>query len=134
MTYILWFDVLSKVNWVFETFFDFNFQAPEEYLRNQLKSYGGNFEYTVTYGGYEIDDKSLSPDVFITDGEISLLFYSGYKLRPNEPKSIVAQFDPYRWRKPSGRDWYFSKIFKIIWKIFDLPPKHFSHRRKEKQK
>ena len=77
-------------------------QAPEDYLRNQLKSYGGNFEYTVTYGGYDIEERSLSPDVFITDGELSLLFHSGIRLRPNDPTMIVAAFDPYRWTKPSG--------------------------------
>ena len=44
----------------------------------------------------------MSPDVFITDGELSLLFHSGIRLRPNDPTVIVAAFDPYRWTKPSG--------------------------------
>ena len=59
-------------------------------------------EYTVTYGGYDIEERSLSPDVFITDGELSLLFHSGIRLRPNDPTMIIAAFDPYRWTKPSG--------------------------------
>ena len=31
------------------------FKAPDSYLRNQLKSYGGRINYQLTYSGYDFD-------------------------------------------------------------------------------
>ena len=81
-------------------------------------------EYTVTYGGYDIEERSLSPDVFITDGELSLLFHSGIRLRPNDPIVIIAAFDPYRWTKPLGEYKYFfyRTMFCLLAALIDERP------------
>ena len=35
-------------------FFSMIFQAPEVYLRNKIRSYGGEIRYTILYEGYNV--------------------------------------------------------------------------------
>ncbi len=36
------------------------FAAPEEFLRSQINSYGGEIRYTITHSGYEFEGKKIS--------------------------------------------------------------------------
>jgi hypothetical protein len=78
------------------------FKAPEDFLRNQINSYGGNLNYQLTYSGYELDGAPVSPDVLIVGAGVSLLFHSGIKVRSNEMVNMSVPIDPYYWVLPSG--------------------------------
>lgn len=78
------------------------FKAPEDFLRNQIKSYGGFLSYSVTYSGYNMDGSAQAPDVLLTGNGVSLLYHSGQPIRPNEEMKVKAPFDPYYWVLPSG--------------------------------
>ena len=54
------------------------FKAPEDFLRNQINSYGGNLNYQFTYSGYDMSSPSPQPpDVYIYGQGISLFYHSG---------------------------------------------------------
>ena len=53
-------------------FFSMIFQAPEVYLRNKIRSYGGEIRYTILYEGYNV--QSMYIDAIFTNQ--FLLFYS----------------------------------------------------------
>ena len=57
------------------------FAAPEDFLRNQINSYGGKLQYSVTYGGYNMDEAPKAPDVILVGAGFSLLYHSGESLR-----------------------------------------------------
>ena len=60
------------------------FKAPKDFLRNQINSYGGNLNYQITYSGYSMENVPTAPDIFIVGNDITLLYHSGQKPRPNE--------------------------------------------------
>ena len=35
------------------------FKAPVDYIHNHIKSYGGKFNYQITYSGYEMEGNSI---------------------------------------------------------------------------
>ena len=78
------------------------FKAPKDFLGNQINSYGGYLNYQITYSGYNMENVPKSPDIFIIGNDISLLYHSGQKPRPNEAMNISAPFDPYYWVTTSG--------------------------------
>ena len=54
------------------------FKAPEDFLRNQINSYGGHLNYQFTYSGYDMSSPSPQPpDVYIYGQGISLFYHSG---------------------------------------------------------
>ena len=57
------------------------FAAPEDFLRNQINSYGGKLQYSVTYGGYNMEEAPKAPDVILVGAGFSLLYHSGESLR-----------------------------------------------------
>ena len=50
------------------------FKAPEDFLRNQIKSYGGKLNYQITYSGYSMENVPIAPDVFITGNGKTISF------------------------------------------------------------
>lgn len=80
------------------------FKAPEAYLRNQINSAGGAFNYKVTYSGYNMQDTGSNPipDLILSGNGISLLYHANMQVRPNEPMEISALLDPYVWNLPDG--------------------------------
>ena len=90
------------------------FKAPEDFLRNQINSYGGHLNYKLTYSGYDLENVPRAPDVFMVGNGLSLLYHSGMKPRPNEPIEMYAPFDPYLWVTPSGAPIDRSKLMVVL--------------------
>ena len=54
------------------------FKAPEDFLRNQINSYGGKLSYQMTYSGYNLDGASkdpMPPDILMVGSGKLLISY-----------------------------------------------------------
>lgn len=83
---------------------------PTDYMGNQLKSYGGELKYEVSYVG---NGRPISgPDVIITGNSFTLT----YRVRTsaNQVNKVAAPFKPGNWYKPDGRKATREEIMMIL--------------------
>ncbi|XP_049312046.1 basement membrane-specific heparan sulfate proteoglycan core protein isoform X31 [Bactrocera dorsalis] len=74
---------------------------PNEYMGNQLKSYGGYLRYEVNYMGNGRSNNA--PDVIITGNGITLTQRVRNQPEPNVKNKISVQFSSGNWYKTDGR-------------------------------
>uniref|UniRef100_A0A0A1XDP6 Basement membrane-specific heparan sulfate proteoglycan core protein n=1 Tax=Zeugodacus cucurbitae TaxID=28588 RepID=A0A0A1XDP6_ZEUCU len=74
---------------------------PNEYMGNQLKSYGGYLRYEVNYIGNGRSNKA--PDVIITGNGLTLTQRVPNQPEPNVNNNVAVQFSPGNWYKTDGR-------------------------------
>ncbi|XP_054087671.1 basement membrane-specific heparan sulfate proteoglycan core protein isoform X23 [Zeugodacus cucurbitae] len=74
---------------------------PNEYMGNQLKSYGGYLRYEVNYIGNGRSNKA--PDVIITGNGLTLTQRVLNQPEPNVNNNVAVQFSPGNWYKTDGR-------------------------------
>ncbi|XP_018799858.1 PREDICTED: basement membrane-specific heparan sulfate proteoglycan core protein isoform X7 [Bactrocera latifrons] len=74
---------------------------PNEYMGNQLKSYGGYLRYEVNYMGNGRSNNA--PDVIITGNGVTLTQRVRNQPEPNVKNKISVQFSSGNWYKTDGR-------------------------------
>ncbi|XP_053952223.1 basement membrane-specific heparan sulfate proteoglycan core protein isoform X19 [Anastrepha ludens] len=74
---------------------------PNEYMGNQLKSYGGYMRYEVNYMGN--GRLNQAPDVIITGNGFTLTHRVRIQPEPNVNNKISVQFNSGNWYKTDGR-------------------------------
>ncbi|XP_017067464.1 basement membrane-specific heparan sulfate proteoglycan core protein isoform X4 [Drosophila eugracilis] len=83
---------------------------PVEYMGNQLKSYGGNLVYEVSYMGNGRPVKG--PDVIITGNRFTLTHR--VPTQPGQNNKVRIPFLPGGWQKPDGRKASREEIMMIL--------------------
>ncbi|XP_020802668.1 basement membrane-specific heparan sulfate proteoglycan core protein isoform X4 [Drosophila serrata] len=83
---------------------------PTEYMGNQLKSYGGNLRYEVSYMG---NGRPINgPDVIITGNRFTLTHRA--RTQPGQNNKVSIPFLPGDWQKPDGRRATREEIMMIL--------------------
>nr|XP_036676267.1 basement membrane-specific heparan sulfate proteoglycan core protein isoform X28 [Drosophila suzukii] len=83
---------------------------PSDYMGNQLKSYGGNLVYEVSYMG---NGRPVSgPDVIITGNRFTLTHR--VRTQPGQKNKVKIAFLPGGWQKPDGRKATREEIMMIL--------------------
>ncbi|XP_050742444.1 basement membrane-specific heparan sulfate proteoglycan core protein isoform X17 [Drosophila biarmipes] len=83
---------------------------PSDYMGNQLKSYGGNLVYEVSYMG---SGRPVSgPDVIITGNRFTLTHR--VRTQPGQKNKVKIAFLPGGWQKPDGRKATREEIMMIL--------------------
>ncbi|KAH8235981.1 hypothetical protein KR032_011790, partial [Drosophila birchii] len=83
---------------------------PTEYMGNQLKSYGGNLRYEVSYLG---NGRPINgPDVIITGNRFTLTHRA--RTQPGQNNKVSIPFLPGDWQKPDGRRATREEIMMIL--------------------
>ncbi|XP_073829721.1 terribly reduced optic lobes isoform X13 [Musca autumnalis] len=74
---------------------------PQDFMGNQLKSYGGFLKYDVRYDG--TGTPTRNPDVIITGNGFTLTYRSRSPAQPSFVNHMEIPFVPGGWTKPDGR-------------------------------
>ncbi|XP_017851563.1 basement membrane-specific heparan sulfate proteoglycan core protein isoform X4 [Drosophila busckii] len=83
---------------------------PSEYMGNQLKSYGGQLKYEMSYTG--TGRPSSGPDVIMTGNGFTLT--NRVRIMPNQVNKVAVSFLPGSWLKPDGRRATREEIMMIL--------------------
>uniref|UniRef100_A0A336LPI6 CSON010513 protein n=1 Tax=Culicoides sonorensis TaxID=179676 RepID=A0A336LPI6_CULSO len=76
------------------------YALPNEYLKNQLKSYGGHIRYEVVYNGRGASNDA--PDIIITGNGREIVYRHPTRLLPDQPNPISAVLSAGAWYKLDG--------------------------------
>lgn len=76
------------------------YALPAEYLRNQLKSYGGYLRYEVIYNGRGSPNEA--PDVIIVGNGREIFYRHSVRLLPDQTNPIGIQIVPGNWYRADG--------------------------------
>ncbi|XP_070067065.1 basement membrane-specific heparan sulfate proteoglycan core protein isoform X29 [Drosophila virilis] len=83
---------------------------PSDYMGNQLKSYGGELKYEISYLG---NGRPLSgPDVIMTGN--GFILTNRVRTQPNQSNKVRISFLPGTWQKPDGRKATREEIMMIL--------------------
>lgn len=85
---------------------------PQDFMGNQLKSYGGFIKYDVRFDG--VGHATRNPDVIITGNGFTLTYRSRSPPQPSFVNHMEIQLVPGNWMKPDGRSATREEIMMIL--------------------
>lgn len=77
------------------------YSLPDDYLGNQLKSYGGSFRYDVEYSGN--GNRNDAPDVILVGNGYTLVYRSNSRFEDGQRISVAVPFVPGHWYTTDGQ-------------------------------
>lgn len=79
------------------------YTLPNEYIRNQLKSYGGFLKYEIMYTDDGVGRPIQAPDVVMIGNELSIEYRSQLQFRSGSRQSVSVHFSPGKWYTSDNR-------------------------------
>lgn len=94
------------------------YALPSEYLKNQLKSYGGHIRYEVIYNGR--GGSNDAPDIIITGNGREIVYRHPNRLLPDQPNPISAVISAGNWYKLDGTYASREEIMVVLAKVENI--------------